>query len=203
MGINALVYVAQMLYPDLINYLLYSNQGSNSEWGTLQRVFTSAFTHSEVQVTHILFNMYSLFVLGTLLEPMLGKWKFLTLYFFSIFGGGIGFMLLSTPGGYVVGASGAIFGLMGAYLIFLLVLKLNASQMYIIIGINLFLGFLPGIAWEAHVGGLIVGSAVGYLMISTRDKEKKNIQLLGLAGIAIALIALWVIGNANLNSLFS
>jgi membrane associated rhomboid family serine protease len=145
--------------------------------------------------------MYSLFVLGTLLEPMIGKWRFLTLYFFSIFGGGLGYLLLSSSIGYVVGASGAVFGLMGAYLVFLIVLKLNASQMYIIIGINLFLGFLPGIAWEAHVGGLIVGAAVGYLLISTKDNAKKNTQLLGLVGIGVALVAIWVIGNAPINVL--
>jgi membrane associated rhomboid family serine protease len=73
--------------------------------------------------------------------------------------------------------------------------------MYIIIGLNLFLSFLPGIAWEAHVGGLIVGAAVGYLLISTKDKTKQNIQLIGLVGIAIALVAIWVIGNAPINVL--
>lgn len=200
-GINVLVYICQFLFPNLIDSLYYANVGSNTEWGSWQRVFTSGFAHSEVQITHILFNMYSLFVLGTLLEPMIGKWRFLTLYFFSIFGGGLGYLLLSTQYGYVVGASGAVFGLMGAYLVFLIVLKLNASQMYIILGLNLFLSFLPGIAWEAHVGGLIVGAAVGYLLISTRDNAKKNIQLLGLVGIAIALVAIWVLRNAPLNLL--
>jgi membrane associated rhomboid family serine protease len=140
-------------------------------------------------------------VLGSLLEPMIGKWRFLTLYFFSVFGGGLGYLLLSTQYGFVVGASGAVFGLMGAYLVFLIVLKLNASQMYIIIGINLFLGFLPGIAWEAHVGGLLVGAAVGYLLISTKDNSKKNLQLLGLFGIGIALVAIWVVANAPVNVL--
>jgi membrane associated rhomboid family serine protease len=73
--------------------------------------------------------------------------------------------------------------------------------MYIILGLNLFLSFLPGIAWEAHLGGLIVGAAVGYLLISTRDNAKRNIQLLGLVGIGIALVVIWVIGNAPINVL--
>lgn len=200
-GINVIVYICQFLFPNLIDYLYYANVGSNTEWGSWQRVFTSGFAHSEAQITHILFNMYSLFVLGTLLEPMIGKWRFLVLYFFSIFGGGLGYLLLSTQYGYVVGASGAVFGLMGAYLVFLIVMKINASQMYVILGLNLFLSFLPGIAWEAHVGGLVVGATVGYLLISTKDKSKKNIQLLGLVGIAIALVAIWVIGNAPINVL--
>ena len=202
-GINVLVFVGQQIFPSLINYLFYANVGSNTEYGSLLRVFTSGFAHSNTQYTHILFNMYSLFVLGTLLEPMIGKFRFLSLYMLSIFGGGLGYLFLSTEYASMVGASGAIFGLMGAYLVFLVVLKLNASQMYIIIGINLFLGFLPGIAWEAHVGGLIVGAAVGYLLVSTRDKARKNLQIIGLVGISVALVALWIIGNDAIVSLYN
>ena len=197
-GINVAVYIAEVIFPGLGEYLFYANVGSDTEYGSLLRVFTSGFAHSQTQITHILFNMYSLFVLGTLLEPMLGRWRFLTLYLFSIFGGGLGFLLLSTQFGSVVGASGAIFGLMGAYLVFLVVLKLNAGQMSFIIGLNLLLGFMPGIAWEAHVGGLLVGGAVGYVLVSTRDRSRKNLQTLGLLAIGVILIAGWVIGNAGL-----
>jgi membrane associated rhomboid family serine protease len=91
---------------------------------------------------------------------------------------------------------------MGAYLVFLVVMKLNAGQMYIIIGINLFLGFLPGIAWEAHVGGLIVGAAVGYVLVSTRNRVKQNLQTIALIGIGIVLVAIWLIANAPINSLY-
>ena len=201
-GINVLVYTAQLLIPGLTNTLRYSNVGSITDEGSLLRVFTSGFTHSESQITHILFNMYSLFVLGTLLEPMIGKVRFLVLYFMSIFGGGLGFLVLSTMYGSVVGASGAVFGLMGAYLVFLVKMKLNAGQMYLIIGINLFLGFLPGIAWEAHVGGLIVGAAVGYVLITTREKSKQSIQTLLLLGISAALVAILIIRNAPINNLY-
>jgi membrane associated rhomboid family serine protease len=92
---------------------------------------------------------------------------------------------------------------MGAYLVFLVKMKLNAGQMYIIIGINLFVGFLPGIAWEAHVGGLVVGAAVGYVLVSTRDRMKQNIQTLSLIAISIALLAIWIIRNAPINSLYN
>jgi membrane associated rhomboid family serine protease len=74
--------------------------------------------------------------------------------------------------------------------------------MYIIIGINLFLGFLPGIAWEAHVGGLIVGAAVGYVLVSTRNRVKQNLQTIALIGIGIVLVAIWQIANAPINSLY-
>ena len=201
-ALNVLVYAAQQIFPELIYSLWYANVGSITEDGSLLRVFTSSFAHSNNQITHILFNMYSLFVLGTLLEPMIGKLRFAVLYAFSVFGGGLGFLILSTQFGSVVGASGAVFGLMGAYLVFLVVMKLNAGQMYVIIGINLFLGFLPGIAWEAHVGGLIVGAAVGYVLVSTRNRVKQNLQTIALIGIGIALVAIWLIANAPINSLY-
>ena len=199
-GINVFVYVLQLIVPDLIDSLFYANVGSSSEYGSLVRVFTSAFAHSESQITHILFNMFSLYILGSQIEPIMGRWRFITLYVFSILGGGLGYLMLATEFGYVVGASGAVFGLMGAYLVFLIVLKLNASQMFLIIGINLVLGFLPGIAWEAHVGGLIVGAATGYVFVSTRNAERKNLQIIGLVAIAVLLAALWVIGNAGLTN---
>ena len=202
-AINVLVFVAELLFPGLIYSLRYGNVGSITEEGSLLRVFTSSFTHSETQYTHILFNMYSLFVLGTLLEPMLGKIRFLALYALSIFGGGLGFLIFSTQYGSVVGASGAVFGLMGAYLVFLIVMKLNAGQMYIIIALNLVLGFLPGIAWESHVGGLVVGAAVGYVLVATRNRAKQTTQTVALVGIGVALILIWVVANAPVNSLYN
>ena len=201
--INVLVFVAELLFPGLIYSLRYSNVGSITEEGSLLRVFTSSFTHSDTQITHILFNVYSLFVLGTLLEPMLGKLRFLILYALSIFGGGLGFLILSTQFGSVVGASGAVFGLMGAYLVFLVVMKLNAGQMYIIIGLNLVLGFLPGIAWEAHVGGLAVGAVVGYVLVATRNHIKPTVQTISLVGIGVALLVVWFVANAPINSLYN
>ncbi|MEY3484139.1 MAG: hypothetical protein RLZZ218_974 [Actinomycetota bacterium] len=185
-ALNVLVFVAELLFPGLIYSLRYSNVGSITEEGSLLRVFTSSFTHSDTQITHILFNVYSLFVLGTLLEPMLGKLRFLILYALSIFG-----------------ASGAVFGLMGAYLVFLVVMKLNAGQMYIIIGLNLVLGFLPGIAWEAHVGGLVVGAAVGYVLVATRNHIKPTVQTISLVGIGVALLVIWFVANAPINSLYN
>ena len=195
-AINLLVYVAQLLSPEVNYFIGYSNQ-PGSPYNSLLQILLSSFAHSTSSFTHILFNMYSVFVLGTLLEPMLGKIRFLVLYSFSIFGGGLGFLILSTPG-FVIGASGAVFGLMGAYLVFLVVMKLNAGQMYIIIGLNLVVGFLPGIAWEAHVGGLVVGAAVGYVLVSTRNQVKQTIQTISLVGIGIALMVIWTIANAPL-----
>ncbi|NBR65155.1 MAG: rhomboid family intramembrane serine protease [Actinobacteria bacterium] len=200
-AINVLVYIAQQIYPTLIDSLAYANIGSNTSYGSIIRVFTSGFTHSNTQLTHILFNMYSLFVLGTVLEPMIGKLRFLILYFIAMFAGAIGVLFLAPFGTSVVGASGAIFGLMAAYLIFLRALKLNAGQMYVIIGINLVLGFIPGIAWQAHVGGLVAGGATAFVLAYTRKREQKNLQLIGLAVVSIVLIGLWLFGNSMVSAI--
>jgi len=197
-AINVLVYIAQQLNPDLTNWLLYAKYSQDTPYGSLFRVLTSSFAHSPGQITHILFNMYSLYILGTIIEPMIGKLRFLALYLLSAFGGGIGVLLLAEVGVSVVGASGAIFGLMGAYLVLLRALKLDARQMYVLIGINLFLGFLPGIAWQAHVGGLVVGAAVAFVLAKTRSRQQQSTQIGLLVGIVVVLAGLWVYGNSLL-----
>jgi len=199
-AINVLVFVAQLLIPEVNYFIGYSNQ-PGSPYNSLPQILISSFAHSTTSYTHILFNMYSVFVLGTLLEPMIGKVRFIALYALSIFGGGLGYLILSTPG-FVIGASGAVFGLMGAYLVFLVVMKLNAGQMYIIIALNLVLGFLPGIAWEAHVGGLVVGAAVGYVLVATRNRAKQTAQTVALVGIGIALFVVWFVANAPLGIVY-
>jgi membrane associated rhomboid family serine protease len=87
---------------------------------------------------------------------------------------------------------------MGAYLVLLRALKLDASQMYVLIGINLVIGFLPGIAWQAHVGGLIVGGAIALIYASTRRREKQSQQTALIVGLVVFLGALWVLANENL-----
>ncbi len=198
-AINVLVYLGQILVPGFTDLLFYANVGPNYDAGSILRVFTSGFAHSESQITHILFNMYSLYVLGTIIEPMIGKLRFTLLYLLSIFAGGIGVLYLAPWGTSVVGASGAIFGLMGAYLVLLRALKLDASQMYVLIGINLVIGFLPGIAWQAHVGGLIAGGAIALIFASTRRREKQSQQTALIVAVVVFLSALWVLGNESLS----
>ena len=166
-------------------------------------MLTAGFVHSPDSPWHILINIYSIYIFGRVIEPMLGPARFLALYLISIIGGSAMVLWLGSPVTPVVGASGAFFGLMGAYLVFLIVMKLNAGQMYIIIALNLVLGFLPGIAWESHVGGLVVGAAVGYVLVATRNRAKQTTQTVALVGIGVALIVIWVVANAPINSLYN
>jgi membrane associated rhomboid family serine protease len=122
------------------------------------RVLTVSFVHGSI--THILFNGYSLWVLGNLVERKLGSGRFLAVFMLSSIAGSAAVFFIS-PGGFVVGASGAIFGLFAALFVVNRGFQGNNISLLVIVGINLALGFiLPNVAWEAHIGGLIGGFLV-------------------------------------------
>ena len=93
------------------------------------RMLTSVFLHSTSLIFHILLNMYTLWIFGRLLEPMLGRGRFLALYLISGLAGSIGVVVLAAPNAQVLGASGAIFGLMGAFLVIQRRLGGNMTQL--------------------------------------------------------------------------
>jgi len=123
---------------------------------------------------------------------MLGRGRFLTLYLLSGLAGSLGVLFLADPRVAVVGASGAIFGLMGAFLVIQRKLGGNATQLLILVGINLVIGFLPGlnVAWQAHVGGLIGGAVIGLIYVQTRQRSKRTLQIVLIGGFAALLVAL-------------
>jgi membrane associated rhomboid family serine protease len=88
-------------------------------------------------------------------------------------------MFLSSPTTAVVGASGAIFGLLGAFLVIQRKLGGNTTSLLILVGINLVMGFLPGlnVAWQAHLGGLIAGVLLGLVFVQTRRISQRRSQL--------------------------
>lgn len=149
-------------------------------------MITAVFLHASI--LHILFNMYSLFIFGPILERLLGRARFLSLYLVAGFGGSVAVLLLS-PGGGVLGASGAIFGLMGAFFVIQRRLGGNNIQILIVIAINLAMGFfISGISWQAHVGGLVAGCLVALVYLRTRLPAQRNLQILLVVGIVVALI---------------
>ena len=156
------------------------------------QMITTIFVHGGF--LHILFNLFSLYVLGRQLEPMVGRARFAALFLLSGIGGSVAVLLLS-PGTFVVGASGAIFGLFAAYFVIARHLGANGTQLIVIIGINLAAGFfLPNIAWQAHLGGLIVGAMVGLIYVKTRSVRRRTAQYLLLAGVFALLVALVAVG---------
>ena len=158
------------------------------------RMITSTFLHSPNSILHLLFNMYSLFIFGPVLESLIGRVRFLTLYLVSGFAGSVAVLLLA-PGILVLGASGAIFGLMGAYFVVTRHLGRGQTQVFIVIALNLVIGFvIPNVAWQAHLGGLVAGIAVAMVYVSTRRRSQRPVQILGVVGIVVALVVLTVIG---------
>ena len=152
-------------------------------------VLTVALVHSSFW--HIGLNMLALWLIGRSLEPLLGRWRFLTLYLLSTLGGSVAVALLSFPT-QVVGASGAIFGLFGALLVIGRHLGANVTGIAIILGLNLVIGFIPGfnVSWQAHVGGLVVGALVGLIFSVTRSPRRRALQTALLAAVALGLVAL-------------
>ena len=143
----------------------YSHWTIAVDYGEWWRVVTAAFLHSRGSLLHILFNMYALYLFGPRLERQVGTIAFVGLYLSSAVAGGVAFQYLSQ--GAAVGASGAIFGLFGAVLIGTYPLRHTAHggdqfrRLLLLLAMNLALPFLvPGIAWEAHVGGLVMGMIV-------------------------------------------
>jgi membrane associated rhomboid family serine protease len=132
--------------------------------GEYWRLITAGFLHSGI--LHIAFNMYILYWLGTMLEPSLGHARFAALYLASLVAGSFGALLLA-PDARTVGASGAVFGLMGAAFVMQRARGIDPMQSGIgpVILLNLALSFIiPNISIGGHLGGLIGGAAAGFAM---------------------------------------
>ncbi|CAL8900390.1 hypothetical protein KVA01_20250 [Kocuria varians] len=136
------------------------------------RMLTSGFLHSMPSPLHLLLNMYTLYLFGRMLEPLLGTWRMLTLFVLSVLGGSVGVLLLGDPWVVVIGASGGIFGLFGAMFVFMRHFRNDMTPIVVLIVINLVFGFVAGgVAWQAHVGGLVVGGLVALAMLPGLGKR--------------------------------
>lgn len=146
---------------------------------------------------HLGLNMLAVWMIGRSLEPLLGGGRYLALYLLSGLGGSIGVMLIA-PGVSVVGASGAVFGLLGALLVIGRHIGANITGILIVLGINLAIGFIPGfsVAWQAHVGGLAIGALIGLIFARTRRADQRRTQILLLVGVGVLLLVLAGVATA-------
>lgn len=157
-GINLLVFLADYASNGTVNEILALRP--ESVFFTPWTIITSGFAHWGW--LHILLNMYSLWIFGEAIEGYIGAKKFTSLYLLSIVGGSIAFIVFD-PAGAVVGASGGIFGLMGAYFIIIRAMGFRSSQMLVLIGLNVVIGFSnPTTAITAHIGGLVAGAGIAW-----------------------------------------
>ncbi len=155
--------------------------GPYVQLGQYYRLFTAAFLHADI--FHLLFNCYALYIIGSQVESYLGKFKYIVIYIISIFSSSLLSMLFAGGNYFSVGASGAIFGLMGALLYFgyyyrVYLGNVLKSQIIPLIVINLIIGFVaPDIDNFGHIGGLIGGILATYavgIKYKTGSFEKIN-----------------------------
>lgn len=169
---------------------------AGGEWW---RLVSSGFLH--LSVTHIALNMLALYFIGLGLERVLGAWRYSTLYLLSLLGGSASVMLFDGVTSASAGASGAIFGLMGALLVTLKRLKLDMRQAGIIIAINVVATFaIPGISWQAHLGGLVVGALVGAGLVYAPAKNRQQWQIATCVAMGLVLIAIFVAKDLSLGT---
>ena len=163
---------------------------ADGEWW---RIFTPVLLHAGL--THILFNMWALWVLGPQIERGVGPWPFLGLYLASAGVGGAFYYFLGPPAVIAVGASGAIFGLFGVWLNWAVHRRNTAHgqallrQIGFLLLLNAALPFiLGGIAWEAHLGGLIAGFVIGEAWSRLRGGNKEWARVAVTAVVAVAAV---------------
>ncbi len=192
MGISLVFYVLQMvLGSSFTTSMWFVPLVAGKE---PYRFITSAFVHSPGNILHLAFNMYALWIVGPFLEQMLGRARYLALYVLSALGGSTAVLLLAnTPEALVtpvVGASGAIFGLFAAVLLVLRRVGRRATQIFIVIALNVVIGFVvPGISWQGHMGGLIIGGLLGALFAWSPRERWRGYALLGTASTLVLLVA--------------
>jgi len=189
-AITAAVFVLQLFIPAIDGLFAFNSvyvipSIAFEPW----RLLTAVFLHSSF--FHVGLNMLALWMIGRSLEPLLGHGRFVALYLLSGLGGSVGVALIA-PGIWVVGASGAVFGLLGALLVIGRHIGANITGILIVLGINLVIGFIPGynIAWQAHVGGLVVGALIGLVFARTRTRARQPLQIGLLVLIGVGLLAL-------------
>jgi membrane associated rhomboid family serine protease len=185
-AINVIAFIAQTASPRLeAEFVMWSPAVANGE---LYRLVTSAFLHSGI--THILFNMVALFVVGPPLEIWLGRMRFTALYLLSAIGGSVLIYLFSPLNVPTLGASGAVFGLFAATFVVGRKVNVDIRWVVIMIAINLVITFtVPSISWQGHLGGLLTGGVVAYAYAYAPARNRVGVQ----AGASIAMVALFAV----------
>ena len=183
LAINIIIFVIPLLYGQSEAMVAqFCVHGPSIRYGHYYRLFTGLFLHGSI--FHLIFNSYALYVIGSQIESFLGKFKFAVIY---LAGGVMGSLFSITFNGNAasIGASGAIFGLMGALVYFgyhyrVYLGNVIKSQIIPLIVFNLVLGFvMTGVDNSAHIGGLI-GGTLATVALGVKDKSTNFERMNGL-----------------------
>jgi membrane associated rhomboid family serine protease len=215
LGINVALFLVAWVRPAIVNDLVmlgnasYTNNGpahgvAAGEW---YRLITSAFVVpgaglSGLGFMDILFNMWALVVVGPSLEGLLGRVRFLGVYLVSAVGGAVMYYYLVPPYNAAAGASGAIFGLFGAWFVVSRRLRLDTRGIVALIVINLALGFFfhSFIAWQDHIGGLLTGVLLTAAYVYAPRKNRTVIQVAATVAVVALIVVAVVIRSHQLTS---
>jgi membrane associated rhomboid family serine protease len=157
--------------------------------GAYWQLLTSMFTHTAIW--HIGFNMVALWVLGPQLEAVLGRARFLTVYLLSGLTGSAFAYWLAAPQSAMIGASGALFGLMGALLVVVIKVRGQVGQIMFWIGLNFLFTVLGRgfISWQAHLGGFVGGVLLAAILVFAPRTHRFVWQAVGVGAFSVVLVA--------------
>lgn len=202
-GLNLAAYLVELVYPPVIDYGWMVGGAydptiravTGVAVGDWYRLLTSAFLHEPpaggIGLAHIAFNMWALWVIGPALERTMGRLRYIAIYLLSALGGSVLFYLIVAADQPALGASGAIFGLFGAWFVIARRLRVDARQVIVLIVLNLALGFMiPNVGWQAHIGGLITGAALTAAYAYAPRRNRTLVQL----SATVVMLALLVAG---------
>ncbi|WP_354670826.1 rhomboid family intramembrane serine protease [Actinomadura sp. DC4] len=214
-ALNIVAYVAELASPKFVDDFEMLGQlktqfgqvipGYGVAEGEWYRLITAAFLHVPLSqgtfgLTHILFNMWALWVLGPQLEQVLGRLRYTVLYVLSALGGNV-LLFLVDPGQPALGASGAIFGLFAAFFVVGRRLGTDTRGIAFLIVINLMFTFtFSGISWEGHVGGLVTGAILAAAFAYAPRNRQQAVQVGASAIVAAVLVILTVVQTTALTA---
>jgi membrane associated rhomboid family serine protease len=205
-GINVAFFAVTALQArsamELSNSALYLHGGlipAEVASGEYWRLLTAGFLHGNL--VHIATNMISLYLLGLPLERILGRGRFLLIYLLSLLGASVSVMLFSAPVSLTIGASGAVYGLMGALLVTFKRLRYDLRQLIVVIALNVWVTFqFPGISWQGHLGGLLVGAVVGAAMVYPPQRTRREWQWGTVIGVLVVMAALVIVRDGQIGA---
>lgn len=209
-GLCVVLYGLQLLSSAVTEALWYAPLQTSPWFFEPWRMLTSALVHSPANAMHLLFNMFALWFIGRAIEPALGRLRYIALLTLSALGGSVAVLFLTPAMTPTLGASGAVFGLFGALFILMRATGSQTGGILTLITINVVISFvIPGISWQGHFGGLVVG-ALCALVISKAPsrssgdrradaRRRGRWQGFGLLGIAVVLVLLTALGMSLVN----
>jgi len=209
-GLNVAVFVLQ-LATGVVTGLIYQhgamlantvNTSSGDvltgvEGGAYWRLLTAAFLH--LNILHILFNMYALYLFGPFVEQALGRLRYIAAYVTMAVASSVFVYWLSNPNGTTAGASGAIFGIFGLVLILLLRAKQDVRTLLALLAINAVISTQGNISWQGHLGGFISGCVLGAAIAYAPRERRQLAQVLVFAAMWVGIVVAVVARTAQLS----